>query len=220
MFLSLCRRLWDRVTVPSGGKHSRGGRHHSCRPRLEPLEDRTLPAGWAGAALASAPIPAGARGLPQPGGMPQQGTTPICVTVDQDTPETVIDLGAAFATARGLQHGDGLKLAVLSNTNSGLVSTDLSEAALTLTYARGKCGVATINVGATDADGVSVQQTFLVTVRPLQPAGAVRVTPLLVPLPAGPVRPAPLPTPLPAPLAPRAAPPPASLPPLVLPMPR
>jgi hypothetical protein len=123
--------------------------------------------------------------------MPQQGTTPICVTVDQDSPETVIDLEAAFATARGLQHGDGLKLVILGNTNSGLVSTDLSEAALTLSYARGKSGVATINVCATDADGVSAKQTFLVTVRLPRPPAAVRAAPL-----------------------------PPSLPPLVLPTPR
>jgi hypothetical protein len=122
--------------------------------------------------------------------MPQQGTTPICVTVDQDSPETVIDLGAAFAAARGLQHGDGLKLAILGNTNSGLVRTDLSEAALTLCYSRGKYGEATITACATDADGVSAKQTFLITVRPARPVAAVR------------------------------APLPPSLPPLVLPMPR
>jgi len=184
MFLSLCRRLCVPMTVPSGGGYSRGGQNPCCRPQLEALEERTLPSGWAGAVLASSPIPAGARGLPQPGGMPQQGTTPICVTVVQDSPETVIDLGAAFATVRGLQHGDGLKLSILGNTNSGLVSTDLSEAALTLSYARGKCGAATITVCATDADGVSAKQAFLVTVRPSQPPAAIRPAPLPVSLPA------------------------------------
>jgi hypothetical protein len=88
------------------------------------------------------------------------------VTVNQNSCATVIDLGIAFGAVSGLQHEDGLRLSILGNTNSGLVKTDLSEAALTLTYVRGKYGAATITVCATDADGVSVQRTLLVTVRP------------------------------------------------------
>ena len=91
--------------------------------------------------------------------------------------ETVIDLGAVFGAMSSLHAGDGLKLSVLSNTNSGLVRTDLSEAALTLTYVRGKCGTATIIVSATDADGVSAQLTIQVTVRPLGTMGTVSVSP-------------------------------------------
>jgi hypothetical protein len=106
------------------------------------------------------------------------------VTVDQNSSATVIDLGAAFAAMSGLQHADGLKLAILGNTNSALVKTDLSEASLTLTYVPGKCGTATITVAATDADSVSVKQTIQVTVRPLGPAGAVSAAPIPTGMPA------------------------------------
>jgi hypothetical protein len=170
MFFSFWRGLWNRHRVPSGG-----GRHHSCQPRLETLEDRTLPAVWGGAILA--PIPGPVVGVRPAGSRPPGGTSQICVTVDQNARPTVIDLGAAFGGVSGLQHRDGLKLSILGNTNASLVSTNLSEAALTLTYARGESGTATITVCATDADGVSVKQTLLVTVRPLSPAGTVHVSP-------------------------------------------
>jgi hypothetical protein len=92
----------------------------------------------------------------------------------------------------GLQQADGLKFSVLGNTDSGLVKTTLSEAALTLTYTRGKSGMATITLCATDADGVSVKRALLVTVSPLGPAGAVSGSPLpaglLVLMPPGPSR--------------------------------
>jgi hypothetical protein len=101
--------------------------------------------------------------------MPAGGTSPIPVTVAENSSQTVIDLGRIFSAMSGLQYADGLKLSILGNTNSGLVTTDLSEAALTLTYAQGKCGTATIIVNATDADRVSVQQTILVTVGPSSP---------------------------------------------------
>jgi hypothetical protein len=131
-----------------------------------------------------APVPGSLSGLPQPGSKPPAGAVPIRVTVVQNSSATVIDLGAAFAAMSGLQHADGLKLAILGNTNSGLVKTDLSEAALTLTYAPGKCGAATITVAATDADGVSVKQTIQVTVRPLGPVGAMSAAPIAAGMPA------------------------------------
>ena len=117
--------------------------------------------------------------LPQTGGKPQGSSTPIRITVDENSSETVINLGTLFGAMSGLHNGGGLKLSIVGNTNAGLVKTDLSGTTLTLTYPRGQCGTATITVGATDADGVSVQQTFLVTVQALRPAGAVYVSPLL-----------------------------------------
>jgi hypothetical protein len=125
---------------------------------------------------------------------PTPGTKPGCaapiyVTVFENSPATVIDLSAAYSSVSGLQHGDGLKFSILGNTNPGLVKTSLSEAALTLTYAAGKSGTATITVCATDADGVSVKRTILVTVRPLSPAIVIAVSPpppgRLVSLPTG-----------------------------------
>jgi hypothetical protein len=66
----------------------------------------------------------------------------------------------------GLEHDAGLKLSVLGNTNPGLVQAGLSETALTLTYAPGKSGTATVTICATDDDGVSRQVTVTVTVLP------------------------------------------------------
>jgi hypothetical protein len=87
----------------------------------------------------------------------------------ENSPETVIDLGAVFAEVSSIQHQDGLQLALLGNTNAGLVKTDLSEKELTLTYTASKYGTATIIVAATDAEGVSVQENILVMVLPLNP---------------------------------------------------
>jgi hypothetical protein len=98
-------------------------------------------------------------------------TVPIRVRVKENSPNTLIDLSAAFRAMTGIRHKDGLRLRLLGNTNSGLIKTDLSEAVLTLTYSRGKCGTATITVSATDADGVSVKTTVQVTVSPLKLAG-------------------------------------------------
>jgi hypothetical protein len=118
-------------------------------------------------------LKAAAPGAPDrfvlPGGKTPSQPRPLQVTVAQNSSETSINLGSVFAAHGGLEQGDGLQLSVLGNTNSGLVTTDLSEAMLTLTYKGGKYGTATITVCATDGDGVSVQQTFLVTVTPLTP---------------------------------------------------
>jgi hypothetical protein len=92
------------------------------------------------------------------------------VTLDENSAARVIELGAVFAAMSDIHPKDGLQLSILGNTNPGLVTTDLSGADLTLTYARGKYGTATITVGATDADGVSVRETIFVTVRPRPPA--------------------------------------------------
>src|SRR5439155_14415001 len=83
------------------------------------------------------------------------------VTVVKNSPNTVIDLRTFFGAT-----GGGPRPSVLGNTNSGLVGTDLSGAQLTLSFAPGKFGEATITVVGTYADGVSVQGQILVTVLP------------------------------------------------------
>jgi hypothetical protein len=172
MFVALLNRLWNRNRVVSRSS-LRADRRLSYRPWLEPLEHRELPA-FAGAGLMAPPMPHSIITLYPIGSPAPAATTPINVTVAQDSPPTVIDLGPIFAAVRGLQHEDGLRLSVLGNTNSALVRTDLSDSALTLTYMRGQHGTASITVCATDADGVSVRQTILVTVLPLRP-GAVAI---------------------------------------------
>jgi hypothetical protein len=193
MFFSLWRRLRG-GSGPSRVRRHLGARHVSCRPRLDALEDRLLPApaggvlGLAAGGLAYATlqvVPAASPGpvtVPQlTGGKPPAASNQMWVTRDENSPASVINLGAVFAAMRDIHPRDGLQLSILGNTNPGLVTTDLSGADLTLTYARGKHGTATITVGATDADGVSVRETILVTVRPLQPAPAAG--PATVPAP-------------------------------------
>jgi hypothetical protein len=142
---------------------------------LEVLEGRALPAPLWGAATALPVLNAPAVSNATPGQLNGR-TTPIDVTVTQNTRETVIDLGPVFAAIPGFQHQDGVQLSVLGNTNPTLVQTELSDSALILTYRSGQCGTATIVVCATDADGVSVQQSFLVTVRPLRPTTTIGAT--------------------------------------------
>src|SRR5262245_61570593 len=108
VFFSLWRRLGIRNSVRSSRECPRAGRHLSRRPRLELLEDRALLAGD-GVVFAVALAPVAVSSLPLAGSRPAAGT-PIRVTVYQNSPETVIDLGAAFGAVSGLQHGDGLRL--------------------------------------------------------------------------------------------------------------
>jgi len=187
MFFSLWRRLRSSSSGPSRGRRRLGARHVACRPQLESLEDRLLPAPGAGGALgltawgltdgavaALRGVPAAAPGPvtgPQPTGVkPIAASNQMSVTRDENSAASVIELGAVFAAMKDIHPRHGLQLSILGNTNPGLVTTDLSGADLTLTYARGKHGTATITVGATDADGVPVRETILVTVRPRPPA--------------------------------------------------
>jgi hypothetical protein len=174
MLFFLWRRLWNGSPVPPREKGPRAGRHLSFLPHLEPLEDRMMPA-LGGGVFAIAPALSAAS---PPTASTRSGfATPICMTVAENSPTTVIDLGAAYASVSGLQQSDGLKFSILGNTNPELVKTNLSEAALALTFAPGKSGTATITLCATDADGVSVKRTLLVTVLPLSRAGVVSVLP-------------------------------------------
>jgi len=186
MFESLWRWLRNRNPILPGGKLRRGGRHISYRPRLEPLEGRELPALLGGGLIALAPVPEALGARLQTDNALPASPTPVRVTVAQNTPETVIDLGAVFATVPGIQRDDGLQIAVLGNSNAALVGTDLSGTALTLTYTRGQSGTATISVAGTDVDGVSARQTLLVTVLPAA-RPAVGVTSM--PAPPGPAMP-------------------------------
>jgi hypothetical protein len=187
MFFSLWRRLRGSNSGPSRGRRRLGVRHVSCRPQLDSLEDRLLPAPGAGGVLGltaggltygavatlrvvAAAAPGPVTGPQQTGGLPPAASNQMRVTLDENAAASVIELGAVFAAMKDIHPKGGLQLSILGNTNPGLVTTDLSGADLTLTYARGKHGTATITVGATDADGVSVRETILVTVRPRPPA--------------------------------------------------
>jgi len=195
MIISWWRRLWKEKPGRSRGKRLPAKARSRRRPQLEPLEDRTTPSALAGgiAAYAAQPpaaarlIPVAAAYLTPPvawvapvvvGGLKPTSATPpgganrMAMTYEENSPAARIDLSAVFGAVRGIRPDGGLQLAMLGNTNPALVKTALSEAELTLTFAAGKSGKATITVSATDADGVSVQETLLVTVLPQSPAGA------------------------------------------------
>jgi cyclophilin family peptidyl-prolyl cis-trans isomerase len=62
------------------------------------------------------------------------------------------------------RNGDGLVFSVVSNSNPNLVTATLSGARLTLDYAAGQSGRATITLRAVDLEGSVVETTFTVNV--------------------------------------------------------
>jgi hypothetical protein len=120
------------------------------------------------------PIP-----IPGPPGNTAPTTSGIAeVVVDQDAPNTAVPLFDSFADA---QDGDGaLYYGLIGNTNVGLFSAvmiDNVTGLLTLDYAPGASGAATLTVRATDTGGASVQAAFNVTVRPVAPTPGPGPTP-------------------------------------------
>jgi hypothetical protein len=198
MFISLWRRLQRSDRTSSRGRELRKNRRPSFRPKLESLEDRTLPAplvfgilperteGTTSSAFAPhppRPVVIAASGTLS--GLHPSGSHPNSpaanhkkVTVVVNAPESVIDLGPIFARMNGVHPEDGLQVSLLGNTNPGLVKANLSEGELTLTYTPSKCGTAIITVAATDADGMSVRENILVMVLPSHPANPGRSSPL------------------------------------------
>jgi len=176
MFNSLWRTLRKNYLGPSGGEKLSTERHASSRPQLEALEDRVMPTLLPGVAppIASPTPPPAAiaysgsfSNLQTLTAPPAGSANQMTVTVAENSPESVINMDLVFAEMIGLQHQDGLQFSLLCNTNTSLVKTDLSESDLTLQYAPGQYGLSTVTVGATDADGVSMQESILVTVVPV-----------------------------------------------------
>ena len=91
------------------------------------------------------------------------------VVVNEDAPDTVIDLSGTFEDA----DGDALTLSVQANTDLALVSASLVGTALTLPYAANRNGEADVILRATDAAGLSVDETIRVTVRQVNDAPVV-----------------------------------------------
>ena len=94
--------------------------------------------------------------------------TPISdVFVNINAPITTRDLSGLFNDTDILTDGDNLTLAVIGNTNSALVTTNLDGENLTLVYTSDQSGQAEITLQATDQDGQMVTDTFMVTVSSL-----------------------------------------------------
>ncbi|MDP6637593.1 MAG: lamin tail domain-containing protein, partial [Phycisphaerae bacterium] len=89
--------------------------------------------------------------------------------VDEDALDTVIDLSSVFDD---VDLSDALTYEVALNTDSGLVATDVIGSDLTLSYLADQSGSADITVRATDsgAPGLFVEDTFTVTVNPINDA--------------------------------------------------
>ena len=85
------------------------------------------------------------------------------ITVNQDSVPSVVDLSSVFSDP----DDDALALSVASNDNAGLVAASLDGMNLTLSYAPGQSGQATIVVHATDPGGLFAEDTFVVTVNAL-----------------------------------------------------
>ncbi len=86
------------------------------------------------------------------------------VNVDQDAPDSVLNLVGAFGDA---DIGDSLVFSITGNTNVGLVSAGIVGSQLTLSYALGEIGTADITVRATDQGLAWIEETFTVTVDPI-----------------------------------------------------
>jgi hypothetical protein len=97
--------------------------------------------------------------------------TPLAdVTVDEDAPDTNVDVSAAFADADTSTNADSLTFNVVSNSNPGLVVGTFSGAILTLDYQPNQNGTATLTVRATDSAAAFVDDTFIVTVNAVNDA--------------------------------------------------
>jgi len=109
-------------------------------------------------------------GSPTPGMALSFTTPPVLVTEisdvseDEDHPGTYIDVSATFSDP---DPGDTLTLVVTGNTNPGLVTANLVATDLTLSYTHDVNGTADITVRATDPAGVWVEDTFTVTIAPV-----------------------------------------------------
>lgn len=82
------------------------------------------------------------------------------LSVDEDAPDTVIDLNNHFIEV----DGEALTFMVTNNTNGTLVTTNVNGSMLTLDFQPDQNGQADITVRATDPTNRNVEDTFQVTV--------------------------------------------------------
>ncbi len=92
------------------------------------------------------------------------------VTVDEDAAPTVTDLGGVFGDIDS--DVSAMARTVLSNDNPSLVTADITGETLTLDYLKEQHGTAEITVRGT-ADGKTAEDTFTITVNPVDDAPSV-----------------------------------------------
>ncbi len=92
-------------------------------------------------------------------------TTPIPdMNPPEDSAPIVLTLGSYFGDVDVATNGDTLTYTVTGNDNSAIVTTAIAGANLTLTFVPNMNGVANLTVQAQDAGGLTVSDTFKVTV--------------------------------------------------------
>jgi hypothetical protein len=99
------------------------------------------------------------------------------VTVDENAPNTVLDLARVFSDVDTATNGDTLTLTVQANDNPSLVAVSLVGNTLTLDYLPNQSGVANVTIQATDTAGAWVRDAFVVRVTSTQHPPTL-VTPL------------------------------------------
>ncbi len=96
-------------------------------------------------------------------------------TVNEDAPNLVTNLTALFSDAETA--GTALTFAVVGNTNTALVTATVTQGTnLTLAFAPNGNGTSLVSVSATDPSGLSLTNSFVVTVNPVNdvPSFALR----------------------------------------------
>jgi cyclophilin family peptidyl-prolyl cis-trans isomerase len=91
--------------------------------------------------------------------------------------------GITIVRQRDADNGDALAFTIPANTNPDLVQASISGGKLTLTYAAGESGRATLKLRATDSEGRFVETMFTVTVGDVPEDTTPPVVELLSPLP-------------------------------------
>jgi hypothetical protein len=147
----------------------------SFRPRLEPLEDRWLPASVTPVGI-GLPVPViGSVGHVAPIRPGSGAAIQVDVTVARNSPASVQDLRKVLFGWEGWRYQEPPRISVMRNTNRALVTTRLTDTELKLSYTTGMSGTALVTVGLTDAAGVSAQITFVVTVPPAPVAATAQL---------------------------------------------
>jgi hypothetical protein len=169
MLLRLWRRVWDPNSRPTAG------RPPAFRPQLDALEDRFLPAPVVG------PVALGAGQVTANGSSAPKVTTTAApvrqveVDVAVNAPDKVIDLRTYIPNWDAVPSDQTPRLSIVRNTNRDLVTADISDTELTLSFARGQSGTATVTVAVKDASGASTQISFVITVQNAVVSAPVRL---------------------------------------------
>ena len=99
----------------------------------------------------------------------------IEVDVAVNAPDKVIDLRTYIPNWDAVPSDQTPRLSIVRNTNRGLVTADISDTELTLSFARGQSGTATVTVAVQDASGATAQISFVITVQDAVVSAPVRL---------------------------------------------